>query len=552
MKRIILIWIALFFLMEFSSAQTYQDFTKAFLAANKKSFSERELNEIFSTYTTLITPSFSSSKTIDRLMGRSLAQYPLEQLKEESFYQSRIEKFLNSENPNHRILGYITVASANDSTFKATLRARLKTEENTGAKFWLGTALIYLRDIHTTELFDFIVENENFSDSHLIPLFIGLDADSLRQTAYNRINSADIKAKILAIQILSATGLNIETDKLVRHAVDTWDIKIKGYAIFAIKTLKMGNLKSILEPLIKQQETRRITIEALAGSPTPEDRAFLESLVFENGEISTDVLDGLLKSSDETALGKWLKIVREQKIPDNYIFFVFDKPLLSSDKLLPQVRETIRKTPNLKILQELPRVLKGRKDDESIDLLISLLKNENSTVRYWAGHTLQGSQSSRLVSILPELIRDTTLRTTALIDLAIENNVRNLQETLESYWVPNESKELYWRRSSIEYLAAFPLEKHKLLFQKILKDKKVDTFIKRNAAQGLAELKDMESVDLIIEVIEAEVSSDYNVITYLIALGKIKGDKAKSVIMRFINSKEEQTKKVATEIIDKW
>ena len=56
---------------------------------------------------------------------------------------------------------------------------------------------------------------------------------------------------------------------------------------------------------------------------------------------------------------------------------------------------------------------------------------------------------------------------------------------------------------------------------------------------GLANLKDETSVDAIIKVCENErKGSDYNARTYLIALSKIKGEKAKKYIESYKNSKE--------------
>src|SRR5205814_1368610 len=119
--------------------------------------------------------------------GRTTSEFPLARLKAEKFYHASMKRFLDSPNPHRRILAYITVASANDSSFNDTLGKQMKTDSDKNCKMWSGTALLYLRDSHTSELFDFLVANEGFGDAHMIPLYLRLDKSALEQTAYLRI-----------------------------------------------------------------------------------------------------------------------------------------------------------------------------------------------------------------------------------------------------------------------------------------------------------------------------------------------------------------------------
>ena len=110
-----------------------------------------------------------------------------------------------------------------------------------------------------------------------------------------------------------------------------------------------------------------------------------------------------------------------------------------------------------------------------------------------------------------------------------------------------------WERSSIEYLASYPLEKHKELFKKILKNEKSDFSIRYDVALGLGRLKDITSVDLLIKVCEeTRKESDLNSRTYLEALAMIKGEKAKKEIETFLKSDEDVVKELASELLKKW
>ena len=74
-----------------------------------------------------------------------------------------------------------------------------------------------------------------------------------------------------------------------------------------------------------------------------------------------------------------------------------------------------------------------------------------------------------------------------------------------------------------------------------------------DAAMGLANLKDESSVDAIIKTCEKESAhSDYNARTYLVALSKIKGEKAKKYIEKYKNSKENMVKDLANELLAGW
>ena len=130
-----------------------------------------------------------------------------------------------------------------------------------------------------------------------------------------------------------------------------------------------------------------------------------------NGIVPKDILEAYFNSTSHDSIRKWLEIVRNHEIDSNYVLFVFQQPLLTSDSMLNEVRNTIRNSKNRAIRHELPRALEGRKDDESVNLLIQLLSDSDPTTRYWAGHSLKGNKSPQLVKLLPDLIRNPDLRT---------------------------------------------------------------------------------------------------------------------------------------------
>jgi hypothetical protein len=276
MKKILLASIILFsFSIYGQQNKVDKNFIKDFTKALDKNFTEEKLNKMFQDYSALLTPSSDVTQLTEKLQGRELAVYPLYDFKSEKLYTDNIDNLLNSKNDNQRILAYLVIGSSGDTSKEKVLLGKIKTETNKGNLIWAGMSLLYLKTTHTTALFDYLVKNEDFGDAHMLPMFIKLNKDSLQQTAYSRINSCDATAKILAAQILSATQLNSKTEMLLKQAVKDWDINVKGYAIYSVSQLQIGNLLETFKPLLDSSQTQSIALVALANSPTAEDRNYL-------------------------------------------------------------------------------------------------------------------------------------------------------------------------------------------------------------------------------------------------------------------------------------
>lgn len=532
--------------------QDLSDFKEDFKSALDKSFNEEKLNGLFSKYPNLLTPQSGTTQLMANLKGEVILSYPLSNFKSDKLYNENIDILLNSENSYQRLFSYLIIGASNDLTKEEILIKRLKDEKEKGNLIWCGMSAMNLKTKHTTEIFDFLVENENFGDAHMIPLYLQLDKDSLRETSYKRYKSENIKAKILAIQTLSQTGKTSETEKIVLDAVKNWDFNIKGYAIYTVKELQIGNLLETFKPLLENNATRKIALEALANSPTKEDKEYVITLINKNDSISDELLDCFYDSKNLENLKLWLSFLTTKKISNKYYFSVPSNKLIYSDELLPNIQQTIKECKNEKIIEELVRALQGRKDNESTNILLTLLKHKNSTVRYWSADALKGNGTKKLIEVLPNLINDNGNRTNALVNLLIENKINSLQPTFEKIYKDSKN-DLDWERSSIEYLSNFPLKRHINIFKSILRNKKADFSEKYDAALGLGRLKDTSSISLIIKVCEeSRAVSDFNVRTYLIALKMIKGDKAKKEIETFLNSKEEVVRILAAELIKNW
>ncbi|MCR5063985.1 MAG: HEAT repeat domain-containing protein, partial [Treponema sp.] len=530
MKKIILSMMLITFFSISLFGQSIEDFEKDFINATKTEFTETDLDNIYQSYSTFLEPYYDDTQLMEN--NEQVVVYPLSEFKETASYKNNINILFNSKNDNQRLLSYLVIAGAGDKKFEKKLLERLKTEKSEGNVIWAGMTLMLLKTKNTTALFDFLVEYEDFGDAHMLPLFIQLDKESLQKTAYDRINSKNVKAKILAAQILSVTGNNKKTEKLLRDAVKNWDYSIKGYAIYSIKELRIGNLKDDFIPLLDNPQTRSIAIQALANSPTKEDVDFVNQLLDNKGPVSEELLDGYYESKNIENVKLWLHLVSTREIPENYFFSVDEQPLLFSDELLKDVQKALRTTKHIQIQQYLISVLEGRSDQESMDIIFTYLDSKDSSVRYWTVDALKGQQPVEVLNKLIEMLKNPEQREVSITGVLIENNIDSLQDIYEKIYQTDKSRD--WQRSSIEYLSNFPKQNHKKIFLEILENDKSDTFIKRDAVMGLANLKDESSVDIIIKACEEESAhSDYNAQTYLIALSKIKGKKAREYIEKY-------------------
>ncbi|HTD40449.1 MAG TPA: HEAT repeat domain-containing protein [Mucilaginibacter sp.] len=397
MKYLLSILILLLSLNSYSQQEKlYDSFVHDFTNALDKRFTEEDLNKMFRKYDEILPPHTGTTQLSAALKGHSISIYPLSGFKNQALYINNIKDLLNSQNPNQRILAYLVIASSDDTSKENVLLEKIKSEHARGNLIWSGMALLYLGCNQTTPLFDFLVKNEDFGDAHMLPLYVMLNKDSLQQTAYNRISSNNIKAKVLAAQILSVTPPNAKTEELLKQAVKTWDINIKGYAIYSIKELQIGDLLESFKPLVDNPKTRNIALQALANSPTETDRGYLYELVNKQQDtIPEELLNCFYKSKNEQNVQYWLKLLYTKPIHANYLFFVFNQPLIHSNIILSDLQNALTSIKNPKILAELVRALEGRMDDKSLDIMINFLNNEDSTVRYWTAETLKDNSSPK-------------------------------------------------------------------------------------------------------------------------------------------------------------
>jgi HEAT repeat protein len=197
------------------------------------------------------------------------------------------------------------------------------------------------------------------------------------------------------------------------------------------------------------------------------------------------------------------------------------------------------------------KVLEGREDSVSEEILLNYMDNEDSSVRYWTVDALKNTKSKTVIEKLIELLKKPGKRVSPITEILINNNVDSLQTIYADIYNTYESLE--WKRTAIEYLSKFPKEEHKGIFKDVIYNENSGFSMNRNASIGLANLNDKSSIDRIIEISEKErEGSDGNCQAYLRALSKLKGEKAKKYILSFENSESEYISEFVKEAIAEW
>ena len=200
------------------------------------------------------------------------------EFKSYQMYTSNISKMLNSFNVYQKGIAYRLVAALKDVEFNALLQERLPSETNKFLQTLNAYAVMRLAPKQTTIAFDYLVDNEDFATSSLIPVYLEMDALSIVKTAYARLNDKRPKGKVFALQTLARFDPSPSVDSIIIDALERWDVSIKGYAIVALGVHRKGHFKDILAPYYKELQLRDVILETLEDSQTGADVLYAEEL----------------------------------------------------------------------------------------------------------------------------------------------------------------------------------------------------------------------------------------------------------------------------------
>ncbi len=534
-------------------SQTLDSFRLDFKSALSPTFSEDDLIAMKIKHHKILTYYSYGQQQSDssQLVG---PQFPLRTFRKDSLYVNNLPYLLSSANIDQRLLAFMVIGAAGDSSMAKPLLHRMAMEQNPSLLYHGAISLYLIGCQETTPIFDLLVKNEEFGPYYFHSFYVHLNKDSLLQTALSRIGSDDPKAKTLAAYVLGFTKITKASETALRKAVQEWDIPIKGYAIISLKQLQVGNLLPLLKPLLNDPLTRGIALESLVESPDEKDFRYVKRLAEKENPVTVEVLNGFYKSTKPEAVKHWLYLLRTKPLPEKRLWFsVNQQPLLSIDALLPEVRRTLRMAKDVYVLQQLSRALQGRTDDKSVQLIIDLLRHPDPKVRFWVADWNKNCRTPILAKEIPALLADSQLRVVPLTTMAIENEIDTLQTLFEGIY--KNPLVAGWQEAAVDYLSTFPKMRHRAFFIELLEgdNRQRSIGVAQQAALGLGRLKDVAADDLIIQSSHLwREESDSNAYYHLLALQMLKTEKAKAEIQKYLTSKEKQMREFAQRALDNW
>lgn len=270
----------LFMVIVFPAYGQYPDILRNYerdiVSMAAKDLQEEELNKFFRQYDQLIFPHQGTTALMLSLQNIEAEYFPLMPMTQNQVYKETVNKLLYSENEMHRILAYITIGSAGDTSLDSVLLSRLKTEKHPGCLLWSSMALLYTGTQETDALMEFFITAEDVGLSHLLPLFVELNPEKLIATSLKFIKSENTTANILSLQLLGKLEKSSETDKLIIDCIEKWEPKLKGYAIIALGERENLEKFEILKPYLENEVTRNVSINVLKKSAFKSDKEKIE------------------------------------------------------------------------------------------------------------------------------------------------------------------------------------------------------------------------------------------------------------------------------------
>ncbi|SDG28637.1 hypothetical protein SAMN04487996_11743 [Dyadobacter soli] len=534
-------------------AQQAENFERAFAKAAESGFDSVAVSGLFEKYGRFLMPFNQVMQFSAALKGQEMTKFPLMYMQKTEAYKANINTLLDAKRPDKRMLGYLMVAASGDFAKRNRLSRDLRAGALPEAELWLGMGLMHLGYDHTSDLFQWVVRNNAKAGNYLFPLLLSLPKDSLRQTAYRFADSKDLGERIYAVQTLEYTGTSPKSEKILRKAITSWPVNVKGYAIVPAQALQIGNLLPILKPVLDSAATRKVALDALADSPTPSDRAFVSQLA-KKGSTDADVLNALKSSRYEETVIDWLDRLPLLPQEQAYYFNFFRDSVILRNAMLPHLQKAAVSIRNSDVLSNLLPALKGREDSLSQKLLVGYLAHGNSHVRWAAGRTLTGTCSPFLKAELPAIIGNRALIGAETFDLASGCGLDNYQETAEAVYRSTEEYEYLTRVSALNYLATYPQPKHLPIFRDALEmDPEHNILLMRAGARGLATLGDTASLEAIITACEKErKNSDMNTMVYLDAIARLKTARCKTYLESFLKSDSDVVRKKVEAVLEGW
>ncbi len=483
---------------------------------------------------------------------RNQLTFPLEGFAQEPLYQQAVRSLLaDTAHKKQRLAGTLIYASRDVSHIQE-IKKRMMRNDYRYFIFAYFHSVLAPHDVESIWAYvNHHRENEEFMfyAHYLIPS-LGLTTEVFDKFSTENLYHTDSLRQLLAIEFLKYTPLTPKKEKLIRDAVDSFDLSKKEAAIKLLATFQIADVLELLEPYIANENLTSACYRALSASPTPRDGQFLLDVCLGQDSLQRDTYHYLIASPQPENVHHALDLLLEKPVASSFHLFANPKTLLYGDEFLDKIHQVVLSC-NDQVKQWFIPFLAHRYDAASTQILLDCLAHENSGIRHEAALALKTNPSETLGRRLPDLIKSTDRPTPALTDIAIYQKNDTLHAFYEQMYESNPNNS--WETKALEYLATFPQERHKAIFQSALVEEKFWDMKTETSALALGRLQDTASVDLIIKICrEARKQSEHHCEAFVEALAKIKGDKALEELKTFEKSMDKKIRHAVREALDNW
>ncbi|RZK22400.1 MAG: hypothetical protein EOO43_09670 [Flavobacterium sp.] len=417
----------------FSKAQTTKDFEQDFHQLVLKGYPQNMVDSLFQKYNHILFFFNSNSQLAATISGKEASAYPLTSFRSQDLYQKNIDLLLQDGAFYKNSLGYFMAAATNDTSKIKPITSILA---KTGYKdFWAANILIVLKTRDIAPVLKTIISLEgNDAVPYLIEPFLQLDVDVIERFALDSIKSKNASMQYLAIRAMAKGEFNSMKEVLLRDVVTNGADNLKGWAISVLASFGAKDMLSIVQPYLDNKDLRSVALKSLANSTSVKDEQYLDDQL-KRDPVTRELLRALVESNREQSVRKWFKVLRDRDLPKDYFAFITYTTVINNDIYFDEVCEAIIKTKNQNQLYPLFDYFSDRKDERSIQFLITCLSrpDQDIMVKYAIIKNLKGKYSDLVKQAIPNLMKNANISDIHMIYLLIEYKNRDYHDLVRNW-----------------------------------------------------------------------------------------------------------------------
>ena len=411
-------------------AQDFKKFNDDFLTLSKEGFSKTATDGfIKENRKTLFSSNFYVTES--NLDQKGFKEVFIKDFSSSLAYQSHIDVLLESSEAHKAYLGKILVVAMNDfSKIGAIEKLMAKSEYK---DIFAAQSYLQLKSTDLNGVLKTILNYKNRPEvNYLMAQFLASDPGFLERFGVDSIQSKDIYVRFLAVKSLAKSEYTEQKGMLLKKIVKDRD-SVSGWALAVLAEMKSPKMAEVALPLLNDENLRQICYLSLANSSSPEDALLIDSLI----EHSTDNLDlyvALSRASTLYSLKKYLKLVKQGNMPDDYYAYYDPKSHFNNFLLHDDVCNMLRDSKDRDHTRFFYNFFQDWKDELTTKFLLEMLATAtDANLIYAIVRPLKGRNSELVKEALPMIMKDATIEFSPILPLLEEYKEYSFKGIIQSW-----------------------------------------------------------------------------------------------------------------------